>query len=360
MSDLRVHGLWGGCLISWVALAGLAASVPAKAATILVIGDAATGKVGFFNASSGAPLYTTPLPPVSGNPGSPSGLIFGTDGNLYVADQANNVIDEINPANGNFIGDFVTAGSGAGALNSPSGIAFGPDGNLYIDNLGVGGSSYINEYVGPNGLTPGVFIRQFVAPGAGPSGGLFFSNGLVFHNGNLYVADASNGEIAEFNGTTGAYTQFVPPGNPPSPLANPQALTFDALGNLYVTDLTTGVLYEYSASGTYIGTFGSTVLGAPIGLAFGPGGNLFVADSSSGEIAEFSGTNGALLTSDFAPGGNLNSPQFLAFSPTSSAPEPSTFILFALAAIALGCLRRGRSSVSSKHPAPIANHITAS
>jgi streptogramin lyase len=336
---MTLNGSLRGFLTGLMLMGGLTI-LPLQASTIGV-SDISTDTFNLFDASTGALIQSTPIPLA----GIPSGVTLGPDGFFYVADQQNNFIDRFNPITGAFVSEFVIPGVGPSALNQPTGITFGPNGNLYVDNFGNGGNSFINEYDGPSSGTPGAFVEQFVAPGAGPVGGLFDPEGLVFQNGNLFVADSSNGEIAEFNGTTAAYTAFVPLGSP-SGLANPQDVAFDASGNLYVTDLTFGgIIYKYGPTGNFIGTFvpsTSPDLTEPIGLAFGPDGNLYVANSGNGEVAEFNGQTGAPINGTFTPVGDLINAQFLAFSAT---PEPSTFAFVVLGGIGFAWLRRRRFPV---------------
>ena len=58
--------------------------------------------------------------------------------------------------------------------------------------------------------------------------------------------------------------------------------------NLFVSDMTSGNIYEFTPSG--VQTTFATGLGYPAGLAFNSAGDLFAADDASGNIYEF--TNG--------------------------------------------------------------------
>jgi streptogramin lyase len=344
---MTANGTLRGFSTGLALVAGLMVPTAGWANIILAVDDLSNSTVNFFDGTTGALIHQTAVPLVSGNPSGPNGLTFGPDGLLYLADFTNSVIDRFNPSTGNFAGTFVTTGSGLSALNGPSGLVFGPNGNLYVGNFGTGGNSYINEYGGPGSGTPGAFVTQFVVPGFGPPGGLFDPGGMRFHGGNLFVADSSNAEIAKFDGTTGAYTQFVPPGNPPSPISNPQDVVFDALGNLYVTDENTSEVYKYGPTGTYLGAFVTSAegLAQPVGETIGPDGNLYVVDGR-GRVAVFDGMTGAAMT-DFVPiGGDLTNPQSLAFgSIGSSTPEPSTFALIAIGILGLVCYRRPRHAL---------------
>jgi streptogramin lyase len=337
--EVRLGGKVNRCPCVFTLALGTLLFVPtARAGFIVAVSDLSNSSLDIYDGTSGTLLHQTTLPSVAGTPANPEGVAIGPNGQLFVADSANSVIDEFSATTGLFLGDFVTTGSGISALNTPSGITFGPDGNLYVDNWGSGGFGYINEYDGPNTGTPGAFVNQIVAPGSGPAGGLFDPQGLTFNGNNLYVADSSAGEISEFVGNSHTYNQFVPPGNPPSPLANPQSIVFDALGNLYVTDLTVGAVLEYNSSGTYLGAFvpGSSIPGNPIGMTFGPDGNLYLVDGSSVDV--FNGTTGAFQKTLVAAGGSLVDGQFLAIE--TLAPEPSTWAFLVLGIVGLAWKRR--------------------
>lgn len=122
----------------------------------------------------------------------PVGLTFGPDGNLYVAsaefitgtDSVMRYQGPSGPSPGAFIDVFVPPGSGG--LLSPSGLLFGPDGNgdghqdLYVTNsdfTGIGNDQARDGNVKRYDGVTGAFIDTFVPIG---SGGLNNAWGLTF------------------------------------------------------------------------------------------------------------------------------------------------------------------------------------
>jgi len=96
----------------------------------------------------------------SGGLSHPSGLAFGSDGDLYITSQGTNSVLRFNgatgaprPASGQTGATFVPTGSGG--LSSPSAVVFGQDGNLYVTSAG---SNTILKYAGPTGA----FVSAFV------------------------------------------------------------------------------------------------------------------------------------------------------------------------------------------------------
>jgi glucose/arabinose dehydrogenase len=268
---------------------------------------------------------------------------------VYVADSSNNVVDRFS-GSGVFLGTFISAG-----LDSPSGLAFGPDGYLYVANFGPGNNSYIARFDSSgNPVDASPFVPS--------STGLYDPGAIAFGpDGNLYIADASNPSLDKVIRTTGAFSNLISGGCPSTPFSNPQGVTFGPDHNLYVSDAGFGCanastpggtadygVYKYDTNGNLLAAFVTpNILSTPIDLAFGPDGNLYVTDSQA-RVARFDGTMGAEMA-DFVPNGGssgpLNNPTFLAFSDTSSVPEPATLALMGLglAGLALRRLRRARA-----------------
>ena len=140
-------------------------------------------------------------------------------------------------------GDAVFISSGSGGLANPSRIIFGPDGNAYV--AGPGSSS--NGVLRYNGTT-GAFIDTFVPSG---SGGLDGPIGMVFRpDGYLYVVGWRSNSVLRYQTSNGAFVSAaVPSGS--GGVSSPFDLLFDANGNLLVSSHYTDQVLRYGANSQF-------------------------------------------------------------------------------------------------------------
>jgi hypothetical protein len=231
------------------------------------------------------------------------------NGNLFIADEENNVIREVTAA-----GNVVTiAGTGtagykdgpvAGAqFNYPEGMVIDASGNLYVAD---GHNNVVRKIILSSGA-----VSTYA--GTGTAG---FSNGAVASatfndpyglaldaSGNIYVADVLNNCIRKITVTTGTVTTYAGTGT--KGLSNgaaasatfnyPLGCIFDSFGNMFVADTYNNVIRKINATGTVTtlaGTGGqgstdgpalSATFNFPIGLAIN-GNGIFVADTHNNTI----------------------------------------------------------------------------
>jgi hypothetical protein len=256
-------------------------------------------------------------PATSAELNSPYGLAIGNGGNLYIADPANNRIRQVALGTGTistFAGNGTAGYSGDNGpatkaeLQSPVGVATDSSGNLYIADEGnnvirkvdisgtittIAGNN-TEGYSGDNGLATSASLSA-------PSGV------AVDSAGSLFIVDTGNNRIREVNtaGTiatiagngTAGYTGDNGPANSAT-LNKPSAVLEDSTGDLYILDTannvvrkvnTTGTITTIAGNGTagYTGDNGpatSATLNTPEGLNIDGSGNLYIADSMNDAV----------------------------------------------------------------------------
>jgi len=285
----------------------------------------------------------------------PADVIFDSSGNMYIADADNDLVRKVTstgtistiagmcpttPCTGAFSGDGATATSAG--LNHPSGLIFDTSGNLYIadtDNFEVrkitGGT--ISTLAGHN------------SSGAGFAGDLAAASSAQLWNpssvavdsaGNVYIADPYNNVVrvvcetqtpipctnSDFVGKTGGYVTWAAgdintfAGSDVNScvapqvcgagytgdggqsigalLNNPSAVLLDAAGNLYISDSGNNAIRVVNPAGIittligngeagYTGDGGPALqaeLNNPKGIALDSSGNLYIADTDNSVI----------------------------------------------------------------------------
>jgi sugar lactone lactonase YvrE len=176
----------------------------------------------------------------------PNGVIFGPDGDLFVSSAGHGMTSSTSPmgailrfdgSTGAFEGVFGEANFTDSTLRVPIGLVFGPDGDLYVASAGgLPGHidpdfSAILRYDGTTGAFKGTFGDADRA-----NSGLVRPQALVFGpDGNLYVSSTHTDEVLKYNGTTGAFLGvFGEANNADSGLTGPVALLFGPGGDLFV------------------------------------------------------------------------------------------------------------------------------
>jgi sugar lactone lactonase YvrE len=246
---------------------------------------------------------------------APTSLAVDKDGNLFIADTANNRVRRVDAISGMI--DTV-AGNGKGAflgdngppkaasLNNPRGLAVDESGNLFISDslnnrirrVDSGMKSIITvagngggTFSGDNGLAIGASLN---AP----------ENIVLDASGNLLFSDRLNNRIRRVNISTGIITTIAGNG-----FTLPSGLTIDGAGNLFITDTQNNRIRRIDPGTEDITTLAGTdrdigdgdkavnvSLGSPSSLVIDSAGNMLIADAESNRVRRVDRATGVIRT----------------------------------------------------------------
>ncbi|MGA2577247.1 MAG: IPT/TIG domain-containing protein [Bryobacteraceae bacterium] len=247
------------------------------------------------------------------------GLAVDAAGNIYLADQNNNVVRKVDTLGviTTFAGTGTAGYSGDGGqatqaeLSGPLGVCVAPNGGIYVNDYG---NLRVRE-ISPSGTITTVAGNG--STGNSGDGGLATAAEFVIpircavdSSGNLFIVDQGAFNVRKVDGSgiistyAGTGAQGFSGDNGPATQAefnNPTWVTVDASGNLYVTDqFNFRIRMVSAASGTITTVAGngdnafagdggqatSASLGYPGGTAVDSTGALFIVDGSNNRIRE--------------------------------------------------------------------------
>jgi hypothetical protein len=258
--------------------------------------------------------------------GTCGGIAVNRAGDVYVADCGNDVVEEVTPSGqlsivAGQVGQAGTPTPGPATssdLDDPAGVAVDGSGNLYIADNG----NDVVEKVTPAGQLSIIAgeVGQDGPPTPGPAtsseiGSVDIAADAV---GDVYIADAGSDVVEKVTpaGQLSIIAGEVGQDGPPTPgPATGSDLDFggcgqvavDGVGDVYVADCGNDVVEEVTPSGQLsivagqAGQYGlptpgpatSSYLDAPTGIAVDGSGNVYVADSGNALVDEVTPADGS-------------------------------------------------------------------
>jgi sugar lactone lactonase YvrE len=290
---------------------------------------AGTGSIG--NQGNGGPATGAQL-------SFPRGVAMDSAGDVYIADPGNNAIRKITPDGiittvaGNGNSGYSASQDGGLAttatLTGPVDVAVDSAGNLYINDTG---NNRIRKVTVATGM-----ITTIAGGGTGGDGSpataasLHYVYGMtVDASGNVYFCEIEAGVVRKVTAATGILTTIVPGLG-----GEPGAVAVDSAGNLYIAASEAGKIFKFTtATGVLTTVAGKGGLGYeqsqdggpavdallwnPQGITLDSAGNLYISDTVNGLIREVFAATGIITTI----AGNRS----LAH-PMSSAGDPATAV----------------------------------
>jgi hypothetical protein len=236
---------------------------------------------------------------------APVGITRDTAGNVYVADQTNHVIRRVTPAGvvTTLAGTAGTVGStdGTGAaarFNLPTGVAMNSTDLIYVADFGshtlrkVTSAGVVTTFAGTAGTSGS-------ADGTGAAARFNKPSGLALDTaGNLYVADTGNSTVRKVSPagvvtTLAGLSAIAGLKDGTGVLAwlnEPEGVTIDTAGNLYVADTGNAVIRKITSAGvvTTLALTGTvpviTTQPASVSVTTGSAASLSVTASGDGVL----------------------------------------------------------------------------
>jgi len=264
---------------------------------------AGSGTAGFANGTGTAAQFN-----------EQRGVAVDGSGNLYVADWRNHRVRKISPAGvvttfaGSGTAGYANGTGTAAQFNEPYDIAIDSAGVLYVADAD---NNRIRK------ITPAGVVTTLAgsgsygfANGTGTAAQFAYPEGIaVDSSGNVYVCDNDNERIRKIT-PAGVVTTLAGSGvagfadgmGTAARFNNPEGITIDAAGNLYVADRENHRIRKITPAGVVTTLAGSGVAGfangtgtaaqfnKPTGLAIDADGSIYVADSENNRIRKITST----------------------------------------------------------------------
>jgi sugar lactone lactonase YvrE len=216
-----------------------------------------------------------------------------SNGNIYVADFANSVVQEIVAVNGSIPASPTIRTLGSGFFG-PRGVAVDASGNVYVGDTK---DNQVKEIVAVNGSIPAAPTILTLGSGFNLPTGV-----VVDAAGDVFVADFGTNAVKEILAVNGSIPASPTIVTFDSEFGGPGGLALDSTGNLYVAATTSGLVQEILAVNGSIPASPAILtltsdLSDLLGVAVDSTGNIYVSATFVDEVQEIVAVNGSIPAS---------------------------------------------------------------
>ncbi len=212
----------------------------------------------------------------------PTGVIVDAAGNLYISDSNNNRVRRVDAQSGlisTVAGNGTSGYSGDGGpataamISAPAGLAMDGAGNLYFTDTGNQVVRRVDAVTGIITTVAGVpGVQGYAGDGAAATrANLTFPEAVVFDaSGNMYISDSGNNVVRVVN-ASGIISTFAGTGAPgyngdgilatTAKLNNPWGLVAGTDGSLYIADMSNNIVRRVTPAGTIQTVAGNQTVG---------------------------------------------------------------------------------------------------
>ncbi len=187
-----------------------------------------------------------------------------------------------------YVQKWGSAGTGNGQFEYPGSVAVDNLGHVYVMDAA---NARVEEFD-----TSGNYLTQWGGAGSGngqfATGSEESSSSIAVDSNGVYVLDLNNNRVEEFTASGAFLTSWGSSGSGNGQFADALGIALDRSGNLWVADTNNNRVEEFTANGTFVSSFGSLGSGngqfhSPSGIVVDSLGNIFVDDAGNNRIEKF-------------------------------------------------------------------------
>lgn len=219
----------------------------------------------------------------SGEFGHPAGIAVDSKGNVWVADQGNDRLEEFDEE-GEYLGQIGEEGSGEGQLEEPTDVAIDSNGNLWVTDSG---NARIEKFT-----EAGVYLASFGSEGEEEGQFARPESLAIDSHDHIWIADTYNHRVQELSDEGEVIRCFGESGSEEGQISEATAIAVGPEDEIWLADYGNFRVDEFGPEGEFIRQVGSFGFGdgefeGPSAIDADAAGNVWVVDEWNQRVEEF-------------------------------------------------------------------------